>query len=111
MGDIEKIILETTMLEFHEIVGKLLKNPSLENALQANLYSLKAKEAFYNAYIKGEEFIQESRDYSKLIHLCLRKFNEMIPGLNWQIRHIDLYCEQMRGRLTQVLKMNKFQDN
>ena len=93
------------MKEFNGVVKKLVKTPCLDIALDANIHSLRTMEFFDKDASNGKAFYKEATEYLDIIRSCLRKFREMIPNLNGQVRHVELYSEQMSGRLQDVNKM------
>ncbi len=101
--------LEQLLSELENTVKRLLENPSLGNALNTNLASLKLKELLYDieSYDGGIP-LEMATTYSRQVEICLRKFQEMLPRLNGEARHVDLYSEQMRGRILLVNKMRHY---
>lgn len=98
---IQKSQLETLLKQFETAVKNLLDKPSLITALNANIGSIKVlyEEEFSD---NGTISLENANFYNILISLCLRKFHEIIPGLNRQARDVDLYREQMAGRMVLV---------
>jgi hypothetical protein len=100
---IQKSDLKYLFSNFSGAYEKLRENPTLETALNANLLSLKIIDYFYELDLKNKEcYFEYAEKYKKLVNLCLKKFQEMTPDLDEQVRHIDLYSEQMRGRINLV---------
>ncbi|MBR9704584.1 hypothetical protein GOV12_04175 [Candidatus Pacearchaeota archaeon] len=101
--------LEESLKEFEDGVRLLLKSPSLITALRVNLRSLDIKDLFQG--IESQEgkipLIFATR-YKSYVKSCLDKFREIMPGLNGDTRHVDLYIEQMRGRVLLVNRMKHY---
>jgi hypothetical protein len=95
---LQKLNFKESLKEFEIAVTKLSENPVLENALDANIRSLKIMDLFYKEESNeiGSEY---AKCYNQLVCLCLKEFREMMPKLNGQAIHVELYSEQMRGRI------------
>lgn len=91
--------LESSLKRFGKIVGKLRENPCLDNASDVNIASIKLGGLFHSIFSEDKEIPEDyADDYIMLIHSCYSEFNKMLPSLNGDALHIDLYREQMSGR-------------
>jgi hypothetical protein len=101
--------LDEPLEEFRAVVIRLLESPTLETALDANLASLRLRELFHETETEqGGIPANAAERYSGYAHFCIAKFQEMIPRLNGDARHVDLYSEQMRGRKILVRQMTQY---
>lgn len=99
----QKSKLEDSLKEFALAVKKLIENPRLESALEANHHSLKFMAFFYERALTNKEAGSKYViGYNKLVSLCLKEFKKMIPNLDGQAWHVELYSEQMRGRASLI---------
>jgi hypothetical protein len=105
---IQESPLETSLKEFAKAEETLVAMPVikadldalLKAALNANLSSLKVMDPFYEENLrKGKISLESTNHYTWLTSLCLIKFQEIMPKLNGQARHVELYSEQMRWRM------------
>lgn len=101
--------LEISLRRFENMVSRLVESPTLDTALGANLSSIELRELFHQ--IESDEGgipVEAARTYLGYAYTCLNTFQEMIPGLNEEKRHVDLYSEQMRGRMALVNQMKQY---
>lgn len=106
-----ELSLEESLEGFGVIVRTLLKSFSLEDAFPAAQHAAIASIGLMKFYDEdssnGREFNEEATVYTDLIRLCLGKFQEMLnhPEANGQRKHLDLYREQMEGRIKLINRM------
>ena len=99
MNNNSESTLNLILREFDKSVEELEKTSSLEAAMKANLASLKWIHTIYEIEKEDGGIPKELAErYATDISKCIKKFQEIISKLNGEARHIDLYCEQMRGR-------------
>lgn len=91
--------LEMSTEKFESLVRALFQNPCLETALYVNLASMRIVEKRkFNEGMPPEEI----RTYTRLMDSCVRKFLEMIPELDGQAWHVDMYRQQMQWRREEI---------
>lgn len=100
-----RLQLDLSLGRFAGVVRRLLEDPCLDSALEANIASLRLEGLFYETEESGEVPIENGIKYFRLIDMCLREFQNMIPRLNGEAWHVDLYREQMDGRKDLIGKM------
>lgn len=109
-----ELSLRESFERFEGIVRTLLESCSLEDtfsiAQNVNIASIGLMEFFYEDSSNGRAYFKEARTYSNLIRSCLRKFQEIIPSLNGQAWHVDLYREQMQGRIKLINRIYRARD-
>lgn len=106
-----KLKLDSSLEEFKKVVNRLLEHPSLDSALGTNIASLGLGDLFYEANTDfKKDSIGAAKEYIRLIDLCLYEFQKMIPQMNGESWHIDLYREQMDGRKDLVKKAVLYSD-
>jgi len=104
-----KIQLEKSLREFEDAVEMLWEDPSLDTAFSVNIVSLGLKELFYQIELdKGSVPTEALRAYTKGVYSCLKRFQLMFPKLNGETRHVDLYHEQMMGRIVLVNQLKQY---
>ena len=104
--------LETNLQNFEEAIITLRNRPNLDSALYAILLSIDLNELFdLEQKNKGRVSPSEVKRYLEIINSCIGQFEKMIPNLNGQAYHVDLYIEQMLGRADIVSRMNRLPDH
>ena len=99
-----KMQLDLSLKRFSRVVNRLLRHPCLGVALEADIASMEPEELLDKIerdlieHDSRDVLIGEAEEYIRLVDKCLSEFQRMIPGLNGDGWHVDLYREQMQGR-------------
>ena len=95
---IDITILDTKLSELSVLTSRFLYDPSLKNALFANLSSLELKEMLCKDDSLKDIPKKYKEQYNFRLNSILRKIEETIPKANGEAFHLELYREQMIGR-------------
>jgi hypothetical protein len=98
--------LEINLQVFENALQTLVDSPTLDTALSANLASLQKKEELERVgEIRGNIPLKLARKYILMINTCVDEFQRMLPRMNGDAWHIDLYIEQMQGRADTISRL------
>lgn len=90
--------LKNTLEKFASAISDLAREPHMCHAHVSNIASMRAIDAMYLIEKEHGAVPHETvAQYIGLVNTCLRELKRVSPN-GEDLRHLDLYLEQLRGR-------------